>query len=86
MAENQVVANADAKNRAFRTLVQGLLYDVGAAVVLVLYDATQSSDFAFEKTYWMTVGGLVAKSAVVSGVAYVMRLMKPPPKNITHDI
>lgn len=86
MTENPVVVSADAKNRALRTLAWGLLYDVAAAVALVVYSAVTSADFAWEKTYWMTVGGLVAKSAVVSLTSYVMRMIKPPPADITHDI
>lgn len=74
----QLDATADAKNRAWRTFAQGLLVDVVAAAVLVVGPALSSSDFAWSKAYWLTVGGLVAKSVLTSVVSYVGRKVAPP--------
>jgi len=69
---------ADAKNRAWRTFVQGLLVDVAAAVVLAIGPAVAGADFAWSKAYWLTLAGLAAKTAVQSAVSYVARKAVPP--------
>lgn len=70
------VVQADARNRAWRTLVQGLGYDVATAVVLVLVATV--GDLQWTRAYWITLGLAVAKSAVLSGVAYFARLLVKP--------
>jgi Kef-type K+ transport system membrane component KefB len=70
---------ADARNRAWRTFVQGLLIDVVAAVVLAIAPALVGADFAFTGEYWAALGVLAAKTAVASVVSYVARRVVPPP-------
>jgi hypothetical protein len=67
---------ADARNRAWRTLVQGLALDVGAAVVGVL--VAEVADVRWTRAYWALVGGLVAKSALQAAVAFAARRLVPP--------
>lgn len=69
---------ADAKNRAFRTFVQGLLTDVIGAVVLAVGPAIAGTDFAWTKAYWTAVGLLTAKTVVLAIVSYVSRKVAPP--------
>lgn len=69
---------ADAKNRALRTFVQGLLTDVIGAVVLAVGPALAGADFAWTREYWTAVGLLTAKTVVLSVVSYVSRKVAPP--------
>lgn len=68
----------DARNRAWRTLVQGLLIDVLAAVLLVALPAINGSDFAWTAAFWLTLGGLAAKSALTAALSYIARQVLPP--------
>ena len=70
------VVQSDARNRALRTLVQGLGYDVATAVVLVLVATV--GDLQWTRAYWLTLGLAVAKSVVVSAVSYFARLTFKP--------
>lgn len=70
------VVQADARNRGFRVLMWGLGIDVATAVVLVL--ATAVSDLVWTPEYWVGLGLSVAKSAIVSAVAYFARLLLKP--------
>lgn len=62
----------DARNRALRTFLQGLASDVAAAVILlvlpVFTDATGWQDID-----WKVMGFLLAKTALVTALSYVMR-------------
>lgn len=69
---------ADAKNRAWRTFVQGLGTDVLGAVVLAVGPALAGADFAWTRGYWTAVGLLAAKTVVLSVVSYVSRKVVPP--------
>lgn len=69
-------AAADAKNRAWRTLGQSLLVDVGAAVVLAVTPIL--SDVHWDKGYWLAVGALAARSAITAAVSWVARKVVPP--------
>jgi hypothetical protein len=71
-------ANADARNRAARTFVQGLLTDVIGAVAMAVGPALAGADFAWTKQYWTAVGLLTAKTIVLSVVSYVSRKVAPP--------
>lgn len=62
----------DAQDRAWRTLLQGLSFDVAAAVVLVLFTAFSSAE-SWGDLQWTLIGFTVAKSIVVSGLSYLMR-------------
>jgi len=70
--------HADAKNRAWRTLMQGLLVDVVTAVVLAAGPALLGAQFAWTREYWLTVAGLAGKSAVTAVVSYAARRLIPP--------
>ena len=72
----------DARNRAWRTFLQGLLVDGGVAVVLAVGPSLSGADFAFTKVYWAAIGVLVAKTAVQAAVSYVARRTMPPPARL----
>ncbi|PWR05177.1 hypothetical protein DKT68_28270 [Micromonospora acroterricola] len=74
-------AKADARNRAIRTFVQGLITDVLIAVLPVLYEAVSDWDGAFTSEYWTVVGISVLKTLAIAVVSYVMRLQRTPPGN-----
>jgi len=69
-------AVADARNRAWRTLVQGLAVDLVATLAAVLVVAL--ADIEWTSTYWLGVASLVGKTAITSVVAYVARRVAPP--------
>jgi len=71
-------ARTDARNRAFRTFVQGLLVDVTVGVLAAVGPSLASSGFAFTKDYWQLIAALAAKTAVMTAVAYVSRKLVPP--------
>lgn len=62
----------DARNRAFRTLVQGLAFDVAAALCLVLF-TTFSDASGWGDIQWAILGFTLAKTFMVSGLSYLMR-------------
>jgi len=70
--------DVDAKNRAFRTFVQGLGVDVVSATALAVVPMLAGSDFAWSRAYWLAVAGLAGKTAVLSAVSYVARKVAPP--------
>ena len=70
--------HADARNRAWRTLVQGLAVDVAAAVVLAVLPSLSGAGFAWTREYWLAVAGLAGRSAIVAAVSYVARRIKAP--------
>jgi uncharacterized membrane protein YcjF (UPF0283 family) len=69
-------AAIDAKNRAWRTLVQSLLVDVGAAVILAITPLL--ANIEWKKSYWLAVGLLAARSAVTALVSWISRKVVPP--------
>lgn len=70
--------NADAKNRAWRTFVQGLGIDLAVALVLAVGPELVGADFAWTRGYWTAVGLLAAKTVVHTVVSYVARKVVPP--------
>lgn len=72
-------APVDARSRAWRTLAQGLLVDVLAAVVLAVGPELAGGHFVWTRAYWLALAGLAGKSVVTAVVAYVMRRVLPPP-------
>lgn len=72
-----VSARPDARNRALRTFLQGLLLDVAAATVVVLL-ATFST-IEWTGAYWLAVAGLVGKTVLMATVSYLARRLVPPP-------
>lgn len=71
--------NADARNRAWRTFLQGLALDVAAAVVMAVAPSLFGADFAWTRDYWTALGLLAAKTLLQAGVSYWMRHVVPPP-------
>lgn len=62
----------DARNRAFRTLLQGLAFDVAAALCIVLYTAFSSAG-GWGDLEWALLGFTLVKTFVVTGLSYLMR-------------
>lgn len=67
----------DAGERAWRTLVQGLLVDVTAAVAVAV-SAAIAGGIDWTQTYWVALGLAVAKSALTAGLSYFARRAVPP--------
>lgn len=67
---------ADAKNRSWRTLFQGLAIDILAALVVVVGTLTTFDPFVVES--WTVVGALFLKTIIQAVVAYFMRLKVAP--------
>lgn len=65
----------DARNRAIRTVIQGLLTDVLVAVAIVVYDALQTSAHSPD---WKLLGMSVVKTVMITVASYVMRKLRPP--------
>ena len=67
---------ADAKSRSWRTLVQGLIFDVFAGIVAAV--AVLSGADPFQKETWIAFGVLLLKSVVSAVISYFMRLRVTP--------
>lgn len=67
----------DALNRSWRTLLQGLLFDVLAAISLVFLPLITGAD-DWSDLDWKTMGFLLAKTIVVAGFSYLMRHLVQP--------
>lgn len=70
--ESELTVENDARNRAFRTLLQGLAFDVAAALCIVLYTAFSNAS-GWGDVQWALLGFTLAKTFVVSGLSYLMR-------------
>lgn len=68
---------ADARNRAWRTFVQGVAVDVAVSVLGVLVVLSVDT-IEWTGTYWLAIASLVARSAIVALVAAVARRVVPP--------
>lgn len=80
-AKGKELVVADAKNRSWRTFLQGLAIDCFFALVVVLGTVTQI-DTPLNKTAWIAVAALVIKTLIQTAVSYVMRLkIQPTMKN-----
>jgi hypothetical protein len=67
---------ADAKSRSWRTLVQGLIFDVFAGIVAAVAVLTGADPF--QKETWIAFGVLLLKSVVSAVISYFMRLRITP--------
>jgi len=67
---------ADARNRSARTLIQGLIFDLFAALLAAI--AMLNGLDPFQKETWILFGTLVLKSFVSAGISYFMRLRVAP--------
>lgn len=68
----------DAASRAARTFVQGLALDLAFAAGSWLTSAATDSHFAWSRAYWALQVGLLSKTLLQTGAAYLMRLKVPP--------
>jgi hypothetical protein len=75
-AQGRELVVADAKSRSWRTFLQGLIFDIGFALVAVL--ATLSGADPFQKETWILFGTLVIKTLISTVISYVMRLKITP--------
>lgn len=73
---SNAVTQADARDRAWRTFIQGLGIDVTIAVTLVLVVAFK--DIEWTPTYWIALGSSLGRTILQSAVAYVMRVFVKP--------
>lgn len=73
---NEDEVKADAKNRAWRTFVQGLGLDVLVAVTLVAM--TAFTNIEWTKEYWIALGLTLAKSILQAVASYFMRVFVTP--------
>lgn len=73
-------AKADASNRAWRSLAQGLLIDVAVAALIVLTPAVTALEWTSE--YWWGLAALVGKSVITAFVSYFARLLMPPATSV----
>lgn len=69
-------AHVDARSRALRTLAQGLLTTVAAAVVSVILASTGTIEWT--SAYWATLGVSVGQAALTAGISYIARHVVPP--------
>lgn len=67
---------ADAKSRSWRTLVQGLVFDVFAGIVAAV--AMLAGLDPFQRETWIAFGVLLLKSVVSAVISYFMRLRITP--------
>lgn len=67
----------DARDRAWRTLAQGVLVDVLIAVGLLFYTAFDEVD-GWGGLQWKVLSFTITKSIIMTVVSYVMRLTKEP--------
>lgn len=67
----------DAKNRSWRTALQGLAIDVGVAIVIVLAPALAGAE-AWGDFKWAILGFSVFKSAAQAVLSFVMRRWLDP--------
>jgi hypothetical protein len=69
----------DARNRAARSFIQGMLVDITVALVVAVAPLILGQGFTWEARWWAAVGLLAAKSVVQSAVSYLARKLVPPP-------
>jgi hypothetical protein len=69
---------ADAANRGWRTLIQGVTIDVAVALAAVLLVWLPDADLSSREA-WIVLGTAVAKSVLTALASYVMRLKVTPP-------
>jgi hypothetical protein len=67
---------ADAKSRSWRTFLQGLIFDIGFALVAVL--TTLAGADPFQKQTWILFGAMVVKTLIQTVISYIMRLRITP--------
>lgn len=79
-----VSTKVDAKSRAVRTFIQGLLVDVAVAVAVALLAWLPDADLS-TKAAWLILAATLAKSVLTAAASYVMRLKVTPPAPVDED-
>lgn len=77
---------ADARNRAIRTFVQGLLIDLGVALVLTVGPVLLGEGFGWSKAQFIALGILAGKTVVTTIVSYIARKVVPPSFDPTRKV
>jgi hypothetical protein len=77
-AQRAALLARDARNRALRTFLQGLLLDVGIAVLLTANDALNGG----KDTDYRLLGASLLKTAITAAISYMMRRFADPSKRI----
>ncbi len=76
---NGVPDKADAKNRALRTAIQGVISTVVVGVLLAVAGVIGGDGFDWTNAAdWKAVGGAAIGAVLMAGTAYVHRLVSPP--------
>jgi len=68
---------ADAKQRAKRTFIQGIALDVAVAIAVALLAWLPDADLT-SKQAWIILGTSLAKTVLTAVASYVMRLKVRP--------
>lgn len=76
MSENPIVRERDARERAVRSFLWGLLIDAGCMAGLTLI--TMIGQLEWTAAYWQGLGLMLAKTFVQAGVAYLGRKVIEP--------
>jgi hypothetical protein len=69
---------ADAANRGFRTLLQGVAIDLAVAIAVAVLAWIPDADLS-SRAAWLILGSAVAKTVLTALASYVMRLKVTPP-------
>lgn len=77
-AEPSSVTQADARLRALRTFIQGLLFDLLVAAVVFLYPVVTNATTLGE-VQWAVVGTSLLKTVAITILSYLMRALKIAP-------
>jgi hypothetical protein len=79
VAPNAVPDKTDARNRAQRTAIQGVISTVVVAVLLAVSGVIGGDGFDWTNlSDWKAVGGAVLGAVLMTVTAYVHRLVSPP--------
>lgn len=82
-ATNDVSTNRDARNRAVRVFVYGLLTDVGLAVLLFLLPIFGSATTDWSSLDWRLIGLSLVKTIVMATLSFLARRFKISPRTLT---
>lgn len=77
MSTETPARHAAASERRTRVLLNGLAWDLAIAVATVIAISATTLDIT-DPQAWITLGVAVAKSVLMAGAAYVLRLKAPP--------
>lgn len=72
MTKTESLVAVDARNRALRTFLQNIGFDIAAALVVVLYTVIAPAE-SWGDIQWAVLGFTLVKTASVTGLSYLMR-------------